>query len=96
MSYSQPGSQDNLLKTELKKLIIETCRKKASVESVPDDAPIIGKDSALGLDSLDVLELSVVLKKRYGVKIMDSKDAMRVMKSINALADTVTLLAKNG
>ena len=44
---------------------------------------------------MDVLELSVVLKKRYNVKIMDSKDAMRVMKSINALADTVTLLAKS-
>ncbi|MEK6790166.1 MAG: phosphopantetheine-binding protein [Deltaproteobacteria bacterium] len=94
MSDSQPGSQDNL-KAELKKLIIETCRKDVSVDSVPDDAPIIGRESALGLDSLDVLELSVVLKKRYNVKIMDSKDAMRVMKSINALADTVTLLAKS-
>ncbi|MBI5235976.1 MAG: acyl carrier protein [Deltaproteobacteria bacterium] len=95
MSYSQPGSQDNPLKTELKKLIIETCRKKTSVEAIPDDAPIIGMESCLGLDSLDVLELSVVLKKRYNVKIMDSKDAMRVMKSINSLADTVALLAKN-
>lgn len=83
------GSQDEQLKFELKKLIIETCRKKVAPETIPDDAAILGSDSTLGLDSLDVLELSVALKTRFGVRIMDSKDALRVMKSINTLADAV-------
>lgn len=83
------GSHDTHLKMELKKLIVETCRKKVAPETIPDDAAILGSDSALGLDSLDVLELSVVLKTRFGVRIVDSKDAHRVMKSINALADAV-------
>lgn len=83
------GSQDTHLKMELKKLIVETCHKKVAPETIPDDAVILGSDSALGLDSLDVLELSVALKTRFGVRIVDSKDALRVMKSINALADAV-------
>ena len=83
------GSQNVQLKTDLKRLIVETCRKKIPSETIPDHAPLIGSDSFLGLDSLDVLELSVALKKRYGVRITDSKDAMRIMKSIDALADTV-------
>jgi len=83
------GSEDTQLKLELKKLIVETCRKKAAPETIPDDAAILGSDSALGLDSLDVLELSVALKTRFGVRIMDSKEALRIMKSINALADVV-------
>lgn len=84
-----PGSGNDALKLELKKLIIETCRKKNSPETVPDDAPLIGAASPLGLDSLDVLELSVAFKKRYGIIIADSKDAMRVMASINKLADAI-------
>jgi len=84
-----PGSTNDALKFALKKLIIETCRKKAAPESVPDDAPLLGPDSPLGLDSLDVLELSVAFKKHYGIRIIDSKDAMRVMASINKLADTI-------
>lgn len=83
------GSGNDALKLALKKLIIETCRKKAVPESVPDDVALIGPDSALGLDSLDVLELSVALKKHYGIRITDSKDAMRVMASINKLADAI-------
>ena len=83
------GSQNEKLKYELKKLIIETCRKPVTPESVSDDEPILGSDSVLGLDSLDVLELSVVFKSRYGVRIADSKEALRVMKSINTLADII-------
>lgn len=84
-----PGSENNELKLELKKLIIETCRKKVDPNDLPDDVPIIGQDSALELDSLDVLELSGALLSRYGIRIMDSKDAFRIMKSINALADAI-------
>ena len=83
------GSNDDKLKSELKKLIVETCRKKIDPETVPDDAPIIGQGSFLELDSLDVLELSVALKNNYAVRIMDSKDAFIKMKSINCLADTI-------
>ncbi|MBI5970699.1 MAG: acyl carrier protein [Deltaproteobacteria bacterium] len=84
-----PGSQNHQLKSDLKKLLVETCRKKIPPETIPDDATLIGSDSFLGLDSLDVLEVSVALKKRYGVRVTDSKDALRIMKTIDALADAI-------
>jgi acyl carrier protein len=85
-----PGSQNDALKRELKELIITACNKDAAPESVPDDAPLIGESSALGLDSLDVLQVNTALLQRYGVRIEDGKHARRVMKSINALADFVS------
>ncbi len=84
------GSQNDGLKRELKELIVTVCNKDVAPESIPDDAPLIGMDSALGLDSLDVLQVNTAIMQRYGVRIEDGKHARRVMKSINALADFVS------
>jgi acyl carrier protein len=81
------GSEDNELKLKLKKLIVEECRLEIAPESVPEDLALVGPGSALCLDSLDTLELVVALKKEYGLQINDSKEAMRVLKSVNTLAD---------
>jgi len=89
-----PGSADTVLKRELKRLIIEVCNKDALPEDVPDVAPLLGPESILGLDSLDVLQINVALQQRYGVRIEDGKHARRVMTSIDALADFVSLESK--
>ena len=81
------GSQDNAFKLELKKLIVAACNRDMAPESIGDDDSLIGTDSALGLDSLDVLQLNVAIGQQYGARIEDSKHARRVMKSVNALAD---------
>lgn len=79
-------TRDEQLKREIKAMIIATCRlNDFTPETIADDQPLVGPDSQLGLDSLDMMELSVELKNRYGVKIMDMKDAMILMKSINVL-----------
>ncbi len=83
------GSQDTEFKLKIKKLILQTCRIDAAPESVQDDLPLLGQDSVLGLDSLDTLELCVALKLEYGLQIHDSKEAMRIIKSVNALADAI-------
>ena len=82
-------SQNDQFKKELKIFLLETCRKKMAPEALDDDALLIGPDSALGLDSLDVIELSAGLMKRYGLRIIDSRDARKKMASINALADSI-------
>jgi acyl carrier protein len=81
------GSQDNAFKLELKKLIVAACNRDMAPESIGDDDSLIGTDSALGLDSLDVLQLNVAIGQQYGARIEDSKHARRVMKSVNTLAD---------
>ncbi|HCU54245.1 MAG TPA: acyl carrier protein [Gammaproteobacteria bacterium] len=81
------GSHDAAFKSELKKLIVSACNRDTDPASIGDDDSLIGSDSTLGLDSLDVLQVNVALAQRYGVRIDDTKHARRVMKSINTLAD---------
>jgi acyl carrier protein len=81
------GSQDNAFKHELKQLIIETCDKQVAPEAVADDAVLFGDGSVLELDSVDGLQISMALQKRYGVRITDGKEMRRIFTSVNALAD---------
>jgi len=81
------GSQDEAFKTELKKVIVSACNRDMDPASIGDDDSLIGSDSVVGLDSLDVLQVNVALAQRFGVRIDDTKHARRVMKTINTLAD---------
>lgn len=81
------GSEDSDFKRELKQLIIESCDKQAAPDDIADDALLFGDGSALELDSVDGLQISMALQKRYGVRITDGKEMRRVFTSVNALAD---------
>lgn len=81
------GSQDDSFKLELKKMIVAACNRDVAPETIGDTDSLIGSSSAIGLDSLDVLQLNVAIAQHYGVRIDDTKHARRVMKSVNALAD---------
>lgn len=75
-----------ILRRELKQLIVQTCNREVDPEDIPDDATLLGPDSILGLDSLDVLQINVAIQHRFGVRIEDGKQARRVMASIRDLA----------
>lgn len=77
------------LKYELKELIIEECEKECNVEDIKDDELLFGPESALELDSMDALQISMALHKRYGLKTTDSKKLRKIMVSINTLADYI-------
>lgn len=81
------GSQDSSFKLELKQLIVAACNRDTAPETIGDDDTLIGAESVLHLDSLDVLQLNVAITQKYGIRIDDGKHARRVMKSINTLAD---------
>ena len=74
------------LKYELKKLIIEECEKECEIEDVENDALLFGPESILELDSMDALQISMALHKKYGLKTTDSKELRKIMVSINTLA----------
>jgi acyl carrier protein len=77
----------DLLK-EIKEKLVEAL-KLANVqpEEIGDDEPLFGE--GLGLDSIDVLELAVMLERDYGVK-MDSKElGQRLFVSVHSMADFV-------
>ncbi len=85
----QPGSQDDALKQELKKLIIIASERDSDPMDITDDETLIGFSSRLNLDSLDILQINVAIANHFGVRIDDSKHARRVMKNINNLADFI-------
>ncbi|AXH11248.1 phosphopantetheine-binding protein [Halarcobacter bivalviorum] len=83
------GSKDEKLKLELKELIIEECDKDIEAEEISDDEILFGSDSKLELDSMDALQISMALHKKYGIDANDSKKLRKIMASINTLADYI-------
>ena len=78
----------NELKSELKKLIVETLNlEDVSPEEIGDDEPLFG--SGLELDSIDGLELVLQLEKNYGIKIGSSEASRDALQSISVLADYI-------
>jgi len=73
---------------ELKQKIIETLNLlDVAPEEIDADGQLIGGD--LGLDSIDVLELVMMLEKDYGVEIDSKELGVKVFASVSALADYV-------
>ena len=74
---------------ELKKQIIEVLNlEDVQPEDLENDAPLFGE--GLGLDSIDALELIVMMEKVYGIKIKDPSAGKEIFKSINTMADFVS------
>lgn len=57
-------------------------------EDIDNDAPLFG--DGLGLDSIDALELIVILDRYYGIKLANASDGKSVFKSINTIAEYIT------
>ncbi len=76
------------LKETLKKLIVEECEKEDDIawQDILDDEQLFGSDSRINLDSLDGLQLSLVLKSTFGVKIEGSKESRKHLTTINSIA----------
>lgn len=76
------------LKQQLKKQIIEFLNlTPLTPEEIKDDQPLFG--DGLGLDSIDSLELIVLLKKEYGIFIQDPKEGRKVLVNINTMVDYI-------
>jgi acyl carrier protein len=77
------------LKLEIKELIVSALElEDITAEDIKDDEAIFGIDRpGLGLDSIDALELSVAIKKKFGVKFSaESEDTRKHFASVDALA----------
>lgn len=77
------------LKQELKILVLEESENEdVDPAEIENDAPLV-RGGVLDLDSLDVLQICMEIKTRYGVRIEGSASARKVLKSINTLAEHV-------
>ena len=81
----------NKLKAQLKEQILEALSlDEMKPEEIDDNAPLFGE--GLGLDSIDALELIVLMEKQYGIKLSNPAEGKEVFKSINVMAEYI---AKN-
>lgn len=75
----------------IKKLKVEIIEVLNLEDMEPDDIdakePLFGE--GLGLDSIDALELIVLLEKEYGIKIKDPKDGQKVFFSLETMAEFI-------
>jgi len=76
------------LKEELKaRIITQLNLEDITAEDLQDDTPLFGE--GLGLDSIDALELIVMLDKSYGIKLADPKEGRKIFESINTMAEYI-------
>ena len=82
----------NDLVIELKKQIITSLNlEEITPEDIDETAPLFGEDG-LGLDTIDALELIVLLEKNYGIRLANASEGKSIFTSVNSIAEYV---AKN-
>lgn len=66
----------------LKALVLEAAEKPEPPGGLADDEPLFGELARVDFDSLDALQISMAIQKRYGVRMTDSKEVRRAMETI--------------
>ena len=76
------------LKQQLKKQIISFLNLTSmEPDDIKDEEPLFG--DGLGLDSIDSLELIVLLNREYGITIKDPKEGRKILVNINTMVDYI-------
>lgn len=94
MGTATPEIKRAEFKNELKAMILYAAEKDQPEGGISDDEILFGPESRLMLDSLDALQISMEIQKRYGVRLPDSKETRRAMSSISNLAEYITTRRK--
>ena len=73
---------------DLKKKMIEVLNlEDMQSDDIDNDAPLFGE--GLGLDSIDALELIVMMERSYDIKIKDPAEGKEIFKSVNTMVDYI-------
>lgn len=76
------------LKKVLKKQIVTFLNiTNIDPNDIQDDAPLFGE--GLGLDSIDSIELIVLMEREYGIKIKDPKEGRKIFTSVNVMVEYI-------
>lgn len=76
------------IRSELKVKLIESLSlEDITPEEITDDMPLFGE--GLGLDSLDAVEIIVLLQRHFNVDVEDAQKSREIFRSVNTLADYI-------
>lgn len=85
-------NKEELLADLKNQLIKQLNLEDKNADDIADNEPLFGE--GLGLDSIDALELIVLLEKQYGVKIENPEAGKTVLHSIQSMADYILIHKK--
>ena len=76
------------IRRELKELlVVNLALEDVTPEEIEDDGILFGE--GLGLDSLDAVEIVVLIQRNYGLEIIDEEQAREIFQSVNTLAQWI-------
>ena len=82
------------LQREVAALLVDALNLDLAPDSIDPEAPLYGE--GLGLDSIDILEVALVVSQRYGFQLRsDDDENVRIFKSLASLADHVAAHRKS-
>ena len=81
---------DEALQRELATLFVNALNLEVAPQDIDPDAPLYGE--GLGLDSIDILEVALLVSKRYGVQLRaDAQENQQIFRSLKHLADYIAV-----
>ena len=81
-------TENTALQLEIADLMVEALNLDVAADEIEPDAPLYG--SGLGLDSIDILEIALVISKRYGLQLKsDNENNHQIFSSLRSLTDYV-------
>ncbi|WED27721.1 acyl carrier protein [Vibrio sp. DW001] len=82
------GSLDTEFKLKLKAMILEECDKdEISVHELADNVVLFSDQSGLDFDSVDGLQISMLLQRHFNLRLVDPKEFRRIVTTIDHLSD---------
>jgi acyl carrier protein len=76
------------LKKQLKEILVKDLKiQESSLAEIGDDGPLFGE--GLGLDSLDAVELAVLIQKNFNIQIIDMEEGRKAFETLNKLAQFI-------
>lgn len=76
------------IRQRLKVLLISELMLDMKEDDIGDDTPLFGP-AGIGLDSVDALQLVVMIEKNFGYKMADQEQAKRVLHSVKTIVETL-------
>jgi acyl carrier protein len=88
MSIENPVAPGANVQQEVAALIVEALNLEVAPADIQPDEPLYG--DGLGLDSIDILEIALVVSKHYGLQLRaDSEDNHRIFSTLRSLSDYI-------
>jgi len=78
------------LQREIASLFVQALNLEIAPQDIDPEAPLYGE--GLGLDSIDILEVALILSKQYGIQLRaDSQENQQIFRSLRHLAEYIAV-----